>query len=75
MRPIHLLVLGMLLMFATDISAAERLSVYTVNYHWHISPNVSVATRSRLFSRHQLMSIRLTGCPTKQQSLPTSRPT
>ncbi len=32
MRPIHLLVLGMLLMLATDISAAERLSVYTVNY-------------------------------------------
>jgi len=32
MRPIHLLILGMFLMFATDISAGERLSVYTVNY-------------------------------------------
>jgi len=32
MRPIHLLITGMLLMFATDLSAGERLSVYTVNY-------------------------------------------
>ena len=32
MRPIHLLILGLLLMCATDISAGERLSIYTVNY-------------------------------------------
>jgi zinc transport system substrate-binding protein len=32
MKPIHLFILAMLLMFVTDVSAAERLSVYTVNY-------------------------------------------
>ncbi len=32
MRPTPLFVLGLLLMFTSDVSAAERLSVYTVNY-------------------------------------------
>ena len=32
MRPIHLLVMGLLLMLVTDASAGDRLSVYTVNY-------------------------------------------
>ena len=32
MRPILLLILGLILMCATDVSAGERLSIYTVNY-------------------------------------------
>lgn len=32
LRPIHLLVVSLLLMLVTDASAGERLSVYTVNY-------------------------------------------
>lgn len=32
MRSIYLFILGLLLMFVTDVSAAQRLSVYTVNY-------------------------------------------
>ena len=32
MRPIHLLVMGLLLILVTDASAGDRLSVYTVNY-------------------------------------------
>lgn len=75
MRSIYLFILGLLLMFVTDVSAAQRLSVYTVNYPLAYFAERIGGDYVEVVFPHLLMSTRHTGCPTKQPSRLTRRPT